>query len=191
LKANLGNFSFSNKQSSIKEDVHSLITTIKGGLAITTTRAGAHVSTVRASAFGFTSPAKSAAGSAVKASVAGTRATSSSAPPKPAASKQQVATAMPFSKLMDGFRAPAAVAQPAPGKTMRFPEMIGGVATGRRLEVHVPSSATPKIDAAATARKVIAAGERAATGDKSRGALPANSAAARIIAAGERARSGK
>ncbi|MFL9863216.1 hypothetical protein PQR67_03400 [Paraburkholderia fungorum] len=94
---------------------------------------------------------------------------------------------MPFSKLMNGFRAPSTATRAVPDKTMRFPEMVGGVATGRRIEVRVPSSATPKIDAGATAKKILAAGERAATGDKSRGSISANSAAARIIAAGERA----
>jgi hypothetical protein len=116
------------------------------------------------------------------------RATSSSQPARPTARKQQGATAMPFAKLMNNFRTPAAAAQPACVKAIRFPEMVGGVATGRRFEVHVPSSHAPKIDAAATAKKILAAGQRAATGDKSRGANPAKSTADRIVAAGERAR---
>ncbi|MFM0160680.1 hypothetical protein [Paraburkholderia sediminicola] len=114
--------------------------------------------------------------------------TTSSRPAQPTARKQQGATAMPFSKLMNGFRAPAVAAQPEPSQTMSFPEMQNGVATGRRFEVHVPSSATPKIDAAATARKVIAAGQRAATGETARSTNPAKSTADRIVAAGERAR---
>ncbi len=71
---------------------------------------------------------------------------------------------MPFARLMGGFRAPATAAQPTPVKTMHFPEMVGGIATGRRVEVHVPSSATTRIDAAATAKKILAAGARARGG---------------------------
>lgn len=90
------------------------------------------------------------------------RTTSSSNAARATASKQRnVKDAMPFSRLMDGFRAPATAAQPAPGKTMSFPEMRNGVATGRRVAVHVSGSAAPKIDATATAKKIIAAGERA------------------------------
>ncbi len=145
------------------EAVNSLITTIKGGLAVTTTRAGAHVRTVRASASSVAPPAKGGAGRVPKASVAVARVTSSAAT-RPTTGKRQGATAMPFAALMDGFRAPARALQPVSSQRVSFPEMQNGVATGRRVEVHVPVASTPKIDAAATARKILAAGARARGG---------------------------
>jgi hypothetical protein len=150
------------KDSSMPEAANSLITTIMGGLAVTTTRSGVHVRTALARASSVAPSAKSAT-SAPSKTVAAARTTSGAAPARPAASKQQGATKSPFSQLMGGFRSPAATAQPTV-KTMRFPEMVGGIATGRRVEVRVPSSATPKIDATSTAKKILAAGARARGG---------------------------
>ncbi|MFL9907355.1 hypothetical protein [Paraburkholderia sp. RL17-337-BIB-A] len=90
-----------------------------------------------------------------------------SAKPAPAATKatakatkaaRRQATAMPFSEAMGGFKS-AAHDQHA-GTTELWPEVIGGVATGRFIKVQRTETTAPKLDASAVGRQIVAAGER-------------------------------
>ena len=87
--------------------------------------------------------------------------------------------AAPFSALMGDFRASAAKPARAASsssfndllkeprsksrfETQRWPEMTAtGVATGRFIEVRVPTATAPEIDAAALAKQILAAGRKA------------------------------
>ena len=95
--------------------------------------------------------------------------------------------AMPFSEAMNGFK-PTARDQ-LTGTTERWHEVVNGVATGEFIVVTSPVTRAPKVDASAIARRIIAAGEKAAGHTATR--APTNPGAASIIAAGERARGTK
>lgn len=146
-----------------------LVTKIKDGLAITTTRDGSHVSTVRA---GVSSPVAAAAG--VRANATRLKQSGALSSTSSRTTARTKADPMPFTALMKGAPAPAlapsrtSAASPEEiryetlGETQRWPEMSAhGIATGRFVEMRVPTVTAPKIDATALAKRILAAGRKA------------------------------
>lgn len=68
--------------------------------------------------------------------------------------------AMPFSEAL-GLTSPAPARRPeGTTDTLRFPEMAGGVATGRYLEVDRPRQEAPKLDSSSIANRILAVAKR-------------------------------
>lgn len=83
-------------------------------------------------------------------------ATTAPAPTETPRPKATTREPMPFTSAMGGFRR----GQRA-DTAEHWPEMVNGVATGRYIEVTRPKAEAPELDSSSTARRIIAAGERA------------------------------